>query len=118
MDPKKRERLKEEELAHLREIQRLKRLAKHARRQKRLNQAMAEITGALDKVTGQDDGLLAEIEFESIRSEARIDMAMESKSNADAPIDHEKPQKVESQAEENSDPAPQAKTIGSFLKTP
>lgn len=122
MTPEERQQLKEKELAHLRELQRLKRLARHAKRQSRLNQALAKVTGALDQVTDESDSILPELELENARIEARMDLALDKHagsmkaqesvgtpdaSPASTPTSNEPPQ-----------PEPVAKTIGSQLRTP
>lgn len=116
MTPEERQRLKEKELAHLRELQRLKRLARHSKRQNRLNKALANITGALDQVTGHSDSLLPELELENARTQARLDLAMEARTGSTKSEASTPQSTAASAADEPTEPT--AKTIGSHLRTP
>ena len=112
MTPEERRRLKDKELAHLREMQRLKRLARHIRRQKRLNQALSSITAALDQVTGPNDDVLSTLEAEKARSQARLDLALEVHGVSLDAAGQPPP------AARQPEPDPPAKTIGANLRRP
>ena len=118
MTPEERQKLKEKELAHLRELQRLKRLARQAKRQGRINRALSQVTDALESVSGQTDDVLAQLELENARAEARMDLALESQSDA---ISRE-PRATEPSSEpaQTTQPEsePPAKTIGTHLRRP
>ncbi len=85
MKPEEFEKLKEQHKAHLREINRLKGLARDAGRQGRLAQALGDIAGALDSDTTYDE-VMDTLNRETAQSEARFEIAQENQAaqSADA----------------------------------
>ena len=81
MTPEERERFKEAEKEHLRALKKLKEAAHQTRRRASVNQALANMTGAL----GQEDDpldvhneMLDKLELDTARQEARIEIALEN----------------------------------------
>ena len=125
MSPEERERFKEKEKAHLRELRRLKTLARQVKRRGALNKALNNITSALESVMDTDD-VASRVDYESIKSEARMELALERESlrsqsqsvttpgAANIPVQPSKKKPVSAAPPE---PMPKTKTIGPYLHT-
>ena len=78
MSPEEKESLKEKEKAHLRELMRLKHIARQARRTGILSKALNEITGATERALTTHDDTATRVMQEAALSEARLDIALEN----------------------------------------
>lgn len=78
MTPEEFQRLKEAEKAHLRSLQKLKEAARQLRRQQSLTQAVENIVEGPRRVLDEQEALLEQLALDTARSEARLDMAMET----------------------------------------
>ncbi|MFV1980393.1 MAG: hypothetical protein ACC655_04500, partial [Rhodothermia bacterium] len=70
------ERLKEEEKAHLREIQKLKRRLREAERVRSIGKALSDVesAGSMDQL----DEALKKVKLEALEGEAKLDIALDS----------------------------------------
>lgn len=75
------ERLKEEEKAHLREVQKLKQRLREAERVRSIGKALGDVesAGSMDEL----DEALSKVQLEALEGESRLDMAIESSHNAE-----------------------------------
>lgn len=74
------ERLKEEEKAHLREVQRLKQRLREAERVRSIGKALGDVesAGSMDEL----DEALSKVQLEALEGESRLDLALESSQDA------------------------------------
>ena len=116
MSAEDRERLKEKEKAHLRELQRLKRMARQVRRSSTIDQALGNITSTAADVLNTHDEITTQLTKEAALSEARLEIALENMPELDPSL----PKPVHVEKTELPTPAktPAAtKTIGPNLRT-
>jgi hypothetical protein len=76
MKPEDRERLKEKEKAHLREIQQLKQRLREAERVRSIGKALNDVesAGSMDEL----DEALSKVQLEALEGEAKLDMALDA----------------------------------------
>ena len=120
MSPEEKERFKEKEKAHLRELIRLKRIARQARRTGAVGKALGEITGATERALTTQDEMASRLMQEAALSEARLEIALENAPESVAPsVDitaTPRPEEAGSPAaEDETPPATKTKTIGPHL---
>lgn len=120
MSPEEKERFKEKEKAHLRELIRLKRMARQARRTGAVGKALGEITGATERVLTTQDEMASRLMQEAALSEARMEIALENAPESVAPSMEvtatPRSEEAESPAvEDEASPATKTKTIGPHL---
>ena len=80
MTPEERERFKEAEKEHLRALKKLKEAARQTRRRASVNQALANMAGALGQEDSLDvhDEMLDKLALDTARKEARMEIALEN----------------------------------------
>lgn len=119
MTPEERERFKEAEKEHLRALKKLKEAAHQTRRRASVNQALANMAGAL----GQDDDPLDvhnemrdKLELDTARQEARLEIALENAALKEAATEQaEAPKPSPAHLEEETMKA-RAKTLVAQMK--
>ena len=72
------ERIKEEEKAHLREIRKLRKMAKHLRAKRSVQAALERMLDGSREVLDTHDEMVRRLAVETARHEARLDLALES----------------------------------------
>ncbi len=119
MPAEERERLKEQEKAHLRELMRLKRMARRARHTREVGKALSEISGAMEEVLGTHSEMVTRITREAALSEARLDIALENVPETLTPLREagRSPQPKMPDLPAQSEAPPATKTIGPHLHT-
>ncbi|WP_456427755.1 hypothetical protein [Rhodocaloribacter sp.] len=78
MTPEEYQRIKEAEKEHLRKLKALKRTVRRLERQKKLNQALENITGGRERVLDTHEEMMEQLAMETALSEARLEMALEA----------------------------------------
>ncbi len=87
MTPEERERFKEAEKEHLRQLKKLKQAAHQTRRRASINKALSDMAGALgqeDDPTDAHNEMLDKLELDTARQEARLEIALESAAQKEA----------------------------------
>jgi hypothetical protein len=72
------ERIKEEEKTHLREIRKLRKMAKHLRAKRSVQAALERMLDGSREVLDTHDEMVRQLAVETARHEARLDLALES----------------------------------------
>ena len=72
------QRIKEAEKEHLRKLKKLKEAARQLARQKRLSQAVDNITSGPRETLDTHEALMEQLAFETAQQEARLDIALEN----------------------------------------
>ncbi|NNE71886.1 MAG: hypothetical protein HKN29_16195 [Rhodothermales bacterium] len=87
MTPEEYQRLKEAEKEHLRSLRKLKQTVRSLQRQKKLSDAVENVTIKPMEALNDHDALVQELAMETARNEARLDVALESisQSSSDSP---------------------------------
>ena len=78
MTPEEYQRIKEAEREHLRKLKALKQTVRRLERQKKLNQALENITGGRERVLDTHEEMMEKLAMEAALSEARLEMALEA----------------------------------------
>ena len=78
MTPEEYQRLKEAEKEHLRSLRKLKQTVRSLQRQKKLTDAVENVTTKPMDALSDHDALVQELAMETARNEARLDVALES----------------------------------------
>lgn len=78
MTPEEYQRLKEAEKEHLRSLRKLKQTVRSLQRQKKLTDAVENVTTRPMDALSDHDALVQELALETARNEARLDVALES----------------------------------------
>lgn len=84
MTPEEYQRLKEAEKEHLRSLRKLKQTVRSLQRQKKLTDAVENVTMKPMEALNDHDALVQELAMETARNEARLDVALESISQGKA----------------------------------
>lgn len=92
------ERIKEEEKAHLRKLKELKQAARQLGRQQRLTRAVDEIAQGADDPLSTHEEFVEKLAFEAARSEAKLEMALESQAERAAEADAEAAETLDEEA--------------------
>jgi len=77
MTPEEFQRIKEAEKKHLRELNKLKKMAKRLQRQKKVNKALSDLVAGREDVLSAHDRAMEKVERETALGEARLDIALE-----------------------------------------
>ena len=118
MTPEEREKFKEAEKEHLRQLKQLKQKAHQARRQSSVNKALADMAGAIgqeEDPLGTYNEMLDKLEMDTARQEARFEIAMESAALKEAAEQAEADKPSPAQLEEETAKA-RAKTLVEQMK--
>jgi hypothetical protein len=78
LTPEEYQRLKEAEKDHLRSLRKLKQTVRSLQRQKKLTDAVENVTTKPMDALNDHDALVQELAMETARNEARLDVALES----------------------------------------
>jgi uncharacterized phage protein gp47/JayE len=81
LTPEEYQRLKEAEKEHLRSLRKLKQTVRSLQRQKKLTDAVENVTTKPMDALSDHDALVQELAMETARNEARLDVALESLSS-------------------------------------
>lgn len=83
MKPKEFERIKKAEKEHLRKLKKLKDAHRQLERQKKMTDAVSEMTTSMREKLDVHDDMMERITTESALNEARLEIALESSKNAE-----------------------------------
>ncbi len=101
MTPEEYQRLKEAEKEHLRKLKELKSAVRQLERQKKVTRAITDITDTPRTLLDQNAELVEQLAMEAARSEAKLDIALETAAEREAaPSSSPQPPIGEAEAEE------------------